>query len=35
MNEHHTKAGSERSLVVLALSTAALVAYFTLALTQM
>jgi hypothetical protein len=34
MDEHHTKASSERALVVLALSTAALVAYFTLALTQ-
>jgi len=34
MNEHHTKANSERALVVMALSTAALVAYFTLALAQ-
>jgi len=34
MNEHHTKAGSERAVVVMALSTAALVAYFTLALVQ-
>ena len=35
MNEHHTKAGSERALVVMTLSTAALVAYFTFALTQL
>jgi hypothetical protein len=32
MDEHNTQANSERALVVLTLSTAALVAYFTLAL---
>jgi hypothetical protein len=35
MNEHHAKANSERALVVLTLSTAALVAYLALALIQM